>query len=322
MRSLLVIGGSGFFGKSILDAYRRGLMAPWYIGSISVLARHANSLKQTAPDLLGDDIQLLNEDISRCANLPPADYIIHAAASSNAESYLSQPAQERSNILTATSNYCRLAKRFHRDSKIVYVSSGAVYGQQNSSVYALSEEDDKKALIEQMNPGKQDYAVAKRDSEKLIQELGNFCCNVSIARCFAFVGAYLPQNQHFAIGNFIRDGLLGKTIEVKARHAVYRSYMHTDDLVRWLMTIANSAKPSCPILNVGSDEPILMADLGKKIANHFGVDVQVSPFADEKVDRYIPSIQKAFNELSLKLEIHLDQAITKTVNAIQKMPKR
>jgi dTDP-glucose 4,6-dehydratase len=110
------------------------------------------------------------------------------------------------------------------------------------------------------------------------------------------VGPYLPRDQHFAIGNFIRDGLLDKIIEVKAHHAVYRSYMHSDDLVRWLMTIASNATPNCPIWNVGSNEAILMGDLAKKIAGYFGVDALVPPFSDEKVDRYVPSIKKAFDE--------------------------
>lgn len=317
MGKLLLIGGSGFFGKSILDAYRRDLLTPWGISSISVLARHASSLNLSTPDLLGADIELIDEDISLCTSLPLADYVIHAAASTDAARYLSRPAQERANILAATSNYCELAKQIHRDSKIVYVSSGAVYGQQNPMVYALEENNDD-GPIDKMDLGKRDYAAAKRDGEKVIQELGNVGCNVSVARCFAFIGLYLPRDQHFAIGNFIKDGLLGKAVEVKAHHAVYRSYMHTDDLVRWLMTIAKSAKPTCPIFNVGSSEPILMGDLAKKIANFFGVNAQVLPFTDEKIDRYIPSTKKAFDELGLKLELDIDQAITKTVQAIQK----
>lgn len=319
MASLLVIGGSGFFGKSILDSYRRGLLAPWDISSITVIARHASSLRLVIPELLGADIQLIDDDIGSCDSLPPANYVIHAAASTDAALYLSKPAQERANLLAATTNYCRLAKQFHRDSRIVYASSGAVYGQQNPKVYELAENDDS-GPIEQMDLTKQDYAAAKRDGERSIQDLGRAGCEVSIARCFAFTGPYLPRDQHFAIGNFIRDGLLGRVIEVKARHAVYRSYMHSDDLVRWLMTIASNATPNSPIWNVGSNEAILMGDLAGKIAGYFGVDALVPPFSDEKVDRYIPSIKKAYDELGLKLDINLDQAIDKTILAIQKMP--
>jgi dTDP-glucose 4,6-dehydratase len=316
MKSLLVIGGSGFFGKSILDAYRRGLLEPWRISSISVLARHASLLKQSVPDLLGADIVLIDVDITRCIILPLADYVIHAAASTDAARYLSQPKDERSNIIAATTNYCQLAKQFNRDSKIVYVSSGAVYGQQKPSLYAL-EESDASGAIELLDSSKQDYAAAKRDSEKSIIELGEDGLSVGIARCFAFLGEYLPRDQHFAIGNFIRDGLSGNAITVKAQHEVFRSYMYADDLVIWLMTIAENANFNCPIFNVGSDKPIEMRELAKKVAKLFNVQVASPPLlANSKVDRYIPSLEKAMNQLNLKLRYSLDEALNLTVKQL------
>ena len=51
MASLLIIGGSGFFGKSILDAYKRGLLDQWGITSVKVLARNATALEHTNPEL-------------------------------------------------------------------------------------------------------------------------------------------------------------------------------------------------------------------------------------------------------------------------------
>jgi dTDP-glucose 4,6-dehydratase len=316
MSKLLLIGGSGFFGKSILDAYRRGLLAPWSISSISVLARHASSLKQSALDLLDTDIELIDSDISNCISLPSADYVIHSAASTDAARYLSRSIQESANILAATSNYCQLAKRFHRDSKIVYTSSGAVYGHQKPSLYALGENHDSGA-IELLDLSKQNYAAAKRDGERAIIDLGQDGLRVSIARCFAFVGFYLPRDQHFAIGNFIRDGLSGNPINVKARHEVFRSYMYADDLVVWLMTIADNAKPNCPVFNVGSDEVIELRELAKKVAKIFNVKAVSSPLLiDGKPDRYIPSLEKAMNYLNLKLRFSLDEALDLTVGQI------
>lgn len=318
MNSLMVLGGSGFFGKSILDAYRRGLLEPWDVSLIYVVARHASSLQQTAPDLLGIDIQLMDIDISNCNNLPFANYVIHAAATTDASRYLSQPALERANILSATTNYCQLAKKFHRSSKVVYCSSGAVYGQQDPLVYDLSEDDDV-GQIKKMDLVKQDYAAAKRDGERFILDLGSSGCNVSIARCFSFIGPYLPQNQHFAIGNFIRDGLLGRPIKVKSDHAVYRSYMHSDDLVLWLMGIAQSANPQGSVFNVGSNEPILIGDLAIKIADYFRVQAIVPLISNARVDRYIPSTKKVNQQLGLKQVLHLDQAISQTVQAIKSL---
>ena len=315
MASLLIIGGSGFFGKSILDAYKRGLLDQWEIISVKVLARNATALEHTNPELSDTTIELINADIGTCDVLPNADYVIHAAASTDAAKYLEQPEIEKANIQAATYNYCRLAPRFHQNSKIIYCSSGAVYGQQPVDLLHIPEDFEPRP-VEEMHETKHDYAAAKRDSEKAIVELGAAGLNVSIARCFAFVGAYLPRDQHFAIGNFIEDGLNNRPIEVKAKHAVYRSYMYADDLVHWLMTIAENATPDCPVFNVGSDESILLQDIAEMVSKYFFRRAIKNSYLEGRVDRYIPSITKVQSILKLNLTWNVEEAIKQTLSKI------
>lgn len=316
MASLLIIGGSGFFGKSILDAYRRGLLNSWCIDSISILARNAVSLSPQFPGLIDDSITLINGDIATCHELPFADYVIHAAASTDAANYIARPDIEKKNIQAGTYNYCELAKKFHSDSRIVYCSSGAVYGQQPAGLEYLSEGLDC-GSVDEMSSVKRDYAAAKRDAEQAIRTLGSQGGAVSIARCFAFVGKYLPRDQHFAIGNFIQDGLMSRPINVKATFPVYRSYMHADDLAHWLMTICHASNSLCPIYNVGSDKAITIGELAELVAKRFMVKVNKAEPIQEKADRYIPSIAKAIKELGLNISIDLSAAIDKTIESIE-----
>lgn len=315
-KTLLVIGGSGFFGKSILDAFQRRMLDPWDIGEVAIIARQSRHLLDEAPRLISPQVSLHQLDIGTCTDLPPADYVIHAAASADAANYLSRPQEERRNILSATDNYARLAPSFHRHSKIVYTSSGAVYGVQPPELDALPEnfEPGPSTL---MDRSKQDYAVAKRDSEQLIRVLGSSGLNVSLARCFAFVGEFLPRDKHFAIGNFISDGLHGRKIQIKAHHAVYRSYMHADDLVRWLMTLAEHASPACPCYNVGSDHAVGLDDLARQIATYFSVEADIPARTESRIDRYVPSIARARADLDLDLQYDLPTAIDATVHAIR-----
>ena len=163
MKTLLVIGGSGFFGKSILDAFSRNLLAPWHISKVIVMSRNANKLLHDTPDLVGQNVELYSADITNTERLPFADYVIHAAASTDVRNYLSSPEDEKKNIQAGTYHYCDLAKIHHTNSKIVYVSSGAVYGVQPPNLDQIDESFV--GDLSKMAPGKLDYAVAKQDAE-------------------------------------------------------------------------------------------------------------------------------------------------------------
>ena len=308
MTTLLIIGGTGFFGKSILDCYKRGLLHPWDVNRVIVMSRNSDNFKFNYPELMSNGVELLNGDITTINSLPDADYVIHAAASTDASLYLSHKKKEKKNIIRGTLNYCQLATEFHKNSKIVFCSSGAVYGYQPEQVKHLTE-DMAFGDIESLDEVKKSYAYAKRDSEFSMQELGRVGLNVSIARCFSFIGKYLPKDQHFAIGNFIADGIAGRDINIKADRKVYRSYMYADDLVRWLMTLAENANPKCPIYNVASDEEVEIKELADIVANIFNVGVQSLENNATHIDRYIPSVGKANNELGLCSDYELNEAI-------------
>jgi nucleoside-diphosphate-sugar epimerase len=316
MKTLLIIGGTGFFGKSFLDSFHRGDLRRWDIDKVAVVSRHAESLRILAPQLLDHRIELINLDICSATTLPKADYVIHAASSTDARNYLHQPDIEKYNIETGVHNYCRLAPFFHSESRILYVSSGAVYGAQHPENYYLAESDTNFNYAD-MPAEKRAYAAAKLEAENAVKRLGiKFGLSISIARCFAFVGPWLPRDQHFAIGNFLQDGIKGRPIKLNAEHEVIRSYMHADDLVIWLMSMVANATPAVEVFNVGSDEEIRLRDLARIIAMSFGVEVHFAPNRSDKVDRYVPSIIKAKKYLNLSVNLDLISGIDKTIARI------
>ena len=280
------------------------------------MARTPEILQVDSSQLLNHKVTLIKNDIAFATDIPVVDYVIHAAASSDARNYLTSPLEERSNIIAGTLNYCYLAKKFHKKTKIVYVSSGAVYGSQPDNIDKITE-DFNFLDADHLPDSKRDYAYAKRDSEKAIADLGISGLSVSIARCFAFIGPWLPLDQHFAIGNFINDGLNFRPININAKHKVYRSYMYADDLVEWLMTIAEKSRTSSPVYNVGSDQSILIDELAQKISSIFGQNAPLHTHESDYIDRYVPNIDKAKNELNLKNKYHLDDAIKLTIKLLK-----
>jgi len=300
-KKLLVIGGSGFFGKSILDSFQRGRLNRFFIAQVIVIARNANKLRDDYPELVCENVELISGDISLLDNIPFADIVVHAASSTNKMNYILDSESQKENIENATNNYCKLAKLNHNNSKIVYCSSGAVYGQQLANVDKITEGYDF-TDIRGLSIEKRNYALGKRNSEDSFIQLGREGLSVSIARCFAFYGKYLPRDQHFAYGNFIGKAERGEAIEVNAKNPVYRSYMSADDLVDALIIIALNSNESCPIYNVGSDRAILIHDLAIEIAAEYGVSYIMNEITEwDNVDRYVPDTTK-LNDLVNKFE--------------------
>lgn len=289
---ILILGGTGFFGKSILHSFIRGNLNEYNIDSINVLSRNVDAFLKNYPEFKKDKIQYIKGDLTTINILPKADIIIHAANSTSIMDYKFNPKEEKRNIELGTLNYIQIAKKIHKNAKIIYCSSGAVYGKQPSEVEKMDEDFPFQDIL-MLPEEKRDYALGKRFAEEYIKKLGSFGLNVSIARCFAFYGDYLPKDAQFAYGNFLSAAKQGKDIEVKAKHKVIRSYMHADDLVVCLLKIVSQASPKCPIYNVGSDKAISIEELATNIANQFNVKVIKPLKIDSKIiDRYIPNTNK------------------------------
>jgi dTDP-glucose 4,6-dehydratase len=308
-KSLLVIGGTGFFGKSILKYILNNIFLNIKINKIFILSRGKLELPIYKKKLKKKfKIIKINSNILSVKNLPIADYVIYAAILKNYK-----------NDLKAVKKYLDLAKKYHLKSKILYISSGAIYGQQPDSMLEFKENYLQFNNKISFKKGyKKEYSKIKLKNEKLFQKFGKKGANVSIARCFSFVGEYLPKNSYYVVGNLINNILNNKSINIKSNYRVIRSYMYSDDLAKWLLKILFYSNTSCPIYNVGSNSAVEIHQLGMLLAKKYNLSIKSKALNKKAIDKYIPSIDKAKKELGLKNKINSFQAIVKTIDLLKK----
>ena len=197
--------------------------------------------------------------------------------------------------------------------KFLLTSSGAVYGKQPPELTHIPE--DYPGAPDPLDPASA-YGEGKRMAEHLCALYANPLFEPKIARCFAFVGPYLPLDIHFAIGNFIRDGLKGGPIIVKGDGTSYRSYLYAADLVIWLWTILFKGR-SQRAYNVGSAERITIAKLADTVAGSFyphpAIQIAKKALLGIHPEQYVPSSQRVANELGLRMSIELPESIRRTI---------
>lgn len=315
--SFFITGGTGFFGMWLLESFAHVNDALGLGMQATVLTRDPARFRAKAPHLADrDDLAFVAGDV-RDFVFPEGEfrYVVHGATTSGT------PVDNLEMLETIVDGTRRVLdfSSERKTGKFLYISSGAVYGRQPPELKCVSEDYNGAPDLSASNPA---YGEGKRVGELFSvlksQQVG---FEAKIARCFTFVGPHLPLDAHFAIGNFLQDALCDEPIAVNNGLPI-RSYLYAADLAIWLWTILFRGHPARPY-NVGSDEPVSIADLARLIAEMFGVQVVESPEAkqDGKALYYVPAVAHGRSELGLEVRIGLSDAIKRTARWHGCMPQ-
>ena len=315
---IFVTGGTGFFGKWLLALLARA-HAEFAIEAV-VLTRSPESFRAAHPDLAAAPIALWRGDV-RHFEFPKGriTHILHAAADTSAAAD-ADAATLIDTIVGGTKRVLEFGASAGVE-RLLYISSGAVYGAQPAELTHISE--DYKGAPDPCDP-RSAYGQAKRLAEQMcVCAAARGGPQAVIARAFAFVGPGLPLDGHFAIGNFIRDAVETREIVVAGDGAPLRSYLYAGDLAAWLITLLAQGAAGA-VYNVGSDEALSIADLAHRVAalapGAPAVTIKGAGTPGAPRLRYIPSIAQA-RALGLEVWTPLDEAIHRTMEFARKPRK-
>lgn len=309
---IFITGGTGFFGKWLLEVLGEANRTLNLGTDAVVLSRDPAAFLHSMPHLEQERwLRFQVGDITRLKNLDgPFSHIIHGAASSNARHYQRDPGEMRRTLALGAQ---RLADAIGglSSSRLLILSSGAIYGSQPPQVKHLPESHPP---APDSNDESDTYAQGKRDVERILSS----ACQTNgmaspIARCFAFAGPHLPLDQHFAFGNFVGDALQGGPIRVQGDGTSMRSYLYASELAAWLwtLTLRGLSQP----YHVGSDAEVSIRELAEAIGRITGVSVQIAtrPLLGMQPQRYVPAVTRMAEEFQLRPSIPLEETITRSL---------
>ena len=311
---VFMTGGTGFFGCWLLETLLWANDRLALGASVVVLTRSAAGFRTKAPWLAGNGAVTLQEgDVRTFAFMDGAfTHVIHAAV----DAVPPVTPADRLRVFDIIVEGTRRALEFARRSgagRFLLTSSGGVYGRQPPDLTHMPEEHGGGP---DPADGRNAGAEAKRAAETLCAVHADGELATTIARCFAFVGPYLPLDGHLAAGNFIGDALEKGPIRVQGDGTPYRSYLYASDLAVWLWTILLRGTPARPY-NVGSADALTIGELAHLVANAFAPPIPVvfarQPVAGVRADRYVPAVARAETELGVRQTVSLPDGIRRTV---------
>jgi nucleoside-diphosphate-sugar epimerase len=308
---LFISGGTGFFGKWIIESINYANMKLETPIKIISVSRNPELFFKTYPHFkIFKNFQLLKGDLSTdFPILDQIDYLIHSAADVRTSLHESQRELFLQQEELIVENIKKLSQE-HSILRLLFTSSGAVYGNLSNNS-ALPKEDTTNSS--ELSA----YGEAKVKAELSISQ---FCKDndipYNLARCFAFIGPYLPLDKSYAAGNFFLDSISNRQIIIKGDGSPQRGYLYMSDLVSALLALLMH-KETNTIFNIGSSELISIKELAEKVSALYStkpVKVLQTQREDQNINCYAPNIQKATSELAWSPKVTLDESLVRFKN--------
>ena len=316
---LFFTGGTGLFGVWFLESILWAQKELDVKFDVTLLSRNSDAFLQKYPQFQNKmSLRFHRGDITDFT--PPAEdfsHIIHGATTSALATFKNEdPLKKFDNVAEGTRRTLEFAA-VRKVQHFWFLGSGSAYGKQPYDMPLMLEEYQGAPDTMETHGA---LGQGKRAAEFLCAVYAEkYSMNVKIARCFSFLGPHLPLDIHYAIGNFIGDGLAGRPILIRGDGTPIRSYLYMADLVIWLMTIFTNGK-SQRIYNVGSEEGLSIVRLAHLVAGCFTPTVKVqlattptpAPLAAAS-NLYVPSTRRAAFELGLKQLVSTEEGIRRTI---------
>lgn len=297
----LITGAAGFLGSSLANRLVRE----------GHLVRGLDDLSTGDPASLSSEVHFTRGDVNDRPKLwsllQDVDCVYHLAARVVVPESVLYPREYNLVNVGGTVSLME-AMRDVGVRRVVFISSGAVYGDQQQQPVR---ED---ALPEPRSP----YAVSKLAAEFYVKTIGALWGIETL--CLRVFNAYGP-GQHIppvhapVVMAFLRQSLNNGTLVIHGDGEQTRDYVYVDDVVNAMIAASTAPEVNQLTINVGSGKETSVRDLAAMVVAVTGSEPEVvyNPRSDRGSSRLCADISLASDMLNFKPGISLETGLRLTL---------
>jgi UDP-glucose 4-epimerase len=235
--NFLITGAAGFLGSSLSN----------YLAMEGHQVRALDDLSTGDPKALSPDVHFTRGDVNDRPKLwtllQEVDCVYHLAARVSVPESINYPREYNASNVGGTVALME-AMRDVGVRRVVFISSGAVYGDQGEQ-----------PLKESASPNpRSPYAVSKLAAEYYVRSIGGLWGieTVSLRVFNAYgPGQHLPASNPPVVVNMLRQALRGGSLVVHGDGNQTRDYVYVDDVVSAMIAAATAPNLNNQMINVG-----------------------------------------------------------------------
>jgi UDP-glucuronate decarboxylase len=319
-KNVLVTGGAGFIGSHLCDELIK-------TAKVICLDNFSTGDERNIDHLLSEsDFEFIKHDITEPIELETLpelkkfkiefqgiQEIYNLACPMSPLNFKENTINTMLSLSYGVRNVLEMAMKYK--AKLMHFSSSVVYGPMRESNARISENDF--GIVDFLSE-RSSYDEGKRFAETMVKNYRDIHnINAKIIRPFRIYGPRMKLEDGQMIPDFIYDALDKKDLVIYGDENFTTSLCFISDLIDAIIKLMESE--STGPLNIGSDVPVNLTEVAKKIITMIGTDAKVT-YADKMLfmtPLCLPDISRARNELGWLPVITLEKGLMRTIDDLR-----
>jgi len=240
------------------------------------------------------------EKLSKIIEKEKPEAIIHLAAQAGVRHSLVNPWIYAESNYLGTLNIFEVARRYNV-KRVLFASSGAVYGNNTKMPFAIEDRTDTPISI---------YGATKKANELLAHSYHHlFGTEMGGMRFFTVYGQY--GRPDLALFKFVRNILRDEPIDVYNKGKMTRTFTHVNDVVDGIIALLNKKDLKYEIYNFSGSDSITLSDFIDLIGKYVGKQAvkRFLPMQAGDIPVALVDISKAKKDLDYNPKVSIEAGV-------------